>query len=392
MLDRLQRLEAQNQALGQSINNSGSGLPTPARESDSTRPSPTCDEKPIRGISPRAHPSSDRHPRSSSKVSYTAGIAGPTEVAWKTEEQNSSSEPEQAPPNEADAMGASSVSDETSPQESTQYYGSSSGIAFMRTICQVLGDKGPEEGFSENVPPSAQATNLDFQQSMRSELLKLFPKFEGPRFRPDLFALPSRSLSDTLLANYWTRVHPLCPFLHRPTFEAAYATLWNPPGGEHHLAQESDAGLGNIVDAGPTHQTFYCALNMMLALGTQFLDVSVSERKNITSMFEQRTKNLLVVDMMDRGSVAVVQTVLLNGQYLQSTFCAQRCWNCIGVACRIAQGLGLHVDQTPAQKSSLGQEMRRRVWYACMMLDVYVSFRFDHARFFQSHFLLLERR
>jgi hypothetical protein len=55
---------------------------------------------------------------------------------------------------------------------------------------------------------------------------------------------------------------------------------------------------------------------------------------------------------------------------LQSTFCAQRCWNCIGVACRIAQGLGLHVDQTPAQKSSLGQEMRRRVWYACMMLDV----------------------
>jgi hypothetical protein len=77
---------------------------------------------------------------------------------------------------------------------------------------------------------------------------------------------------------------------------------------------------------------------------------------------------------------------------LQSTFCAQRCWNCIGVACRIAQGLGLHVDQSPAQKSSLGQEMRRRVWYACMMLDVYVSFRFVHARFFQSHFLLLERR
>jgi hypothetical protein len=61
---------------------------------------------------------------------------------------------------------------------------------------------------------------------------------------------------------------------------------------------------------------------MMLALGTQFLDVLVSERKNITSMFEQRTKNLLVVDMMDRGSVAVVQIVLLNGQYLQSTFCA----------------------------------------------------------------------
>jgi hypothetical protein len=307
----------------------------------------------------------------SSHYSHTAHVDENIEVPWKSEEYDASHELEQVPSHEADAMGASSVCDESSPQESTQYYGGSSGIAFMRTIRQVLGDKVQEDDVMENTASTDGVNQVGFKQSVRSELLKLLPTFEGPRFRPDFFALPSRSLSDILLENYWTRVYPLFPFMHRPTFEAAYATLWNPAGGEAHLAQESDAGLGNIIDAGPSEQTFYCALNMMLALGAQFLDISVSQRNKITAMFEQRSKNLLAVDMMDRGSIAVVQTLLLHGQYLQSTFSPQRCWNSIGVACRIAQGLGLHVDYSPIQKSTVGLEMRRRVWYACMMLDMY---------------------
>jgi hypothetical protein len=101
--------------------------------------------------------------------------------------------------------------------------------------------------------------------------------------------------------------------------------LWNPLANEDDLAQESDAGLGNAADAGPSSQAFYCALNMMLALGSQFSDIPVTQRKSLTAMFEQRSKNLLIVDMLDRGSIAVVQTVLLTGQYLQSTFNPQRC-------------------------------------------------------------------
>jgi hypothetical protein len=391
VLDRLQRLESQNQALTRAQNtnqssNIGTGQQTAhlvltpedrenilsnheQKPPSGIRVSPARDGSPASGMIPRMQPSNAQQ-LPSSKSSRTAPDEA-TDPPWKSDEFDASHDSGQIASNEADAMGAASVCDENSPQESTQYYGGSSGIAFMRTIRHVLGDTGREEDGVESTPSTTDGTNLvGVKQSMRSELSKLLPTFDGPRFRPDFFALPSRTLADTLLENFWTRVYPLCPFIHRPTFEAAYATLWNPAGGEAHLAQESDAGLGNIIDAGPSNQSFYCALNMMLALGTQFLDISVSQRKNITSMFEQRSKNLLAVDMMDRGSIAVVQTLLLNGQYLQSTFCPQRCWNCIGVACRIAQGLGLHVDPAPMQKSSLGQEMRRRVWYACMMLDM----------------------
>ncbi|KAH8594525.1 fungal-specific transcription factor domain-containing protein [Bisporella sp. PMI_857] len=336
--------------------------------------SPTCDGSPSIGLEPRTRLSNVRYVGNlSSSLSHVPPLDEAKQVPHKLEEDAASHESLHIVAHEADAMGVSSVCHKNSPQESTQYYGDSSGIAFMRAIRHVLGN-GVQGDFVEDTTSSGDRLNLvGFDKSVRSELLKLLPKFEGPRLRPELFALPSRSLSDTLLENYWTRVYPLYPFVHRPTFELAYAMLWNPTGSEALLVQESDAGLGNMTDAGPASQTFYCALNMMLALGSQFLDVSVSERNDIATMFDQRSKNLLVVDMMDRGSIAIIQTLLLSGQFLQSTFYPQRCWNGIGVACRIAQGLGLHVDQSPLQISPLGQEMRRRVWYACMMLDMSAS-------------------
>lgn len=268
-------------------------------------------------------------------------------------------------------MGASSVCDEDSPEDITQYYGGSSGIAFMRAISKVLADSAQDEQIRVNGSlPVDRIGLISGKSTVRSGLLNLLPAFDGTNFRPDHFALPSKSLSDHLLESYWTRAYPVYPFLHRPTFEAAYALLWNPQANEDDLAQESNAGLGNAVDAGPSSQAFYCALNMMLALGSQFSDIPATQRKSLTAMFEQRSKNLLVVDMMDRGSMAVVQSMLLTGQYLQSTFNPQRCWNSIGVGCRIAQGLGLHVEEFPRQRGILGLEMRRRVWYSCIMLDM----------------------
>jgi hypothetical protein len=293
------------------------------------------------------------------------------ENSWGPEERQVSQKSVHVAINAADAMGTSSVCDEDSPENSAQYYGGSSGIAFMRAIGKVLAYSVEEEEI--RVKGSSPVDVMDpvgGKQSGRPELLSLLPTFEDTKLRLDCFALPSRSISDYLLDNYWTRAYPLYPFLHRPTFEAAYAMLWNPSARNDHLAQESDAGLGNGVNAGPSTQSFYCALNMMLALGSQFADISVSQRNELTTMFEKRSKNLLIIDMMDRGNLAVVQTLLLTGQYLQSTFNPQRCWNCIGVACRIAQALGLHVEEFPQKKGMLGLEMRRRVWYSCVLLDM----------------------
>ena len=54
-----------------------------------------------------------------------------------------------------------------------------------------------------------------------------------------------------------------------------------------------------------------------------------------------------------------------------------RCWNTLGLAIRIGQGIGLHVDsthkashkRTTHQPKLVEQELRRRAWYSMYVLD-----------------------
>jgi Fungal specific transcription factor domain len=74
--------------------------------------------------------------------------------------------------------------------------------------------------------------------------------------------------------------------------------------------------------------------------------------------------------------MGVVQALLMVAQYLQSTLYPNRYWNAVGVACCIAQGLGLHVDHAEGSRNALRNalelEMQRRVWHACVMMDMFV--------------------
>ena len=70
--------------------------------------------------------------------------------------------------------------------------------------------------------------------------------------------------------------------------------------------------------------------------------------------------------------MGVVQALLITAQYLQSTPYLNRYWNAVGVACCIAQGLCLHVDHAEGSRNALELEMQRRVWHACVMMDMFV--------------------
>jgi hypothetical protein len=55
------------------------------------------------------------------------------------------------------------------------------------------------------------------------------------------------------------------------------------------------------------------------------------------------------------------------GGFLQSTNRPNRCWNVVGMAIRIAQGLGLHVESTGGDL--VERETRRRIWWGCVLMD-----------------------
>ncbi|ORY11051.1 fungal-specific transcription factor domain-domain-containing protein, partial [Clohesyomyces aquaticus] len=245
-----------------------------------------------------------------------------------------------------DAMGGSAGSADL-PSINNKFYGSSSALSFTRQVYSSILGKHIETPSSNtlNFPPDHLPSTNDAAQS-------------SCYLAPENFSLLPRHLSDKFMSLYWSRVHVLYPFLHKASFSQAYEDLWKPSS-----------------KAGPSSVVFHCAFNAALALGMQFSDCPIDEKERLSSACMAKAKNLLQLDLFEDGSISLVQTLLLLTQYFQSTASPNKCWISMGVACRLAQGLGLHIDEDrfsqpfdPAER-----ELRRRVWHGCVTLDIAVS-------------------
>jgi hypothetical protein len=162
-------------------------------------------------------------------------------------------------------------------------------------------------------------------------------------------------------------MHPLFPILHEPTFTAAYKKSWTSDQPiPHATPKPTSDNPGEIKEA-----LFFSTLNIIFALGTRFCSSIPSTEKEITSKrFHRRARLNFPYDLLDFSSLPVLQMVLLQGVYLQSTTEVSRCWNVIGVAVRMAQSLGLHAEGTQGRKKTqLELEMGRRLWWCCIVLD-----------------------
>jgi hypothetical protein len=255
-------------------------------------------------------------------------------------------------------------------EEGEAYYGRSSTLSFMKelrgTVPSQPEHESPQRLQTLDTEGSGGVNDGGPRKTSYDHLLRV----ERGRVSFDEFVLPPRSMADHLIQAYWEHVSSLYPFLYKPLFDAAYELLWVPVTNEETLSRSSDAGIGNSVNAGPRSRLFHCALNAMFALGAQFSDIPEADRRSTSNSFSSRSLALLQVDLMESGCIALVQTILLIVQYLQSTTYPNRCWNLIGMACRVSQGLGLHVEDRQTRRVGLELEMRRRVWYGCLILDM----------------------
>ena len=266
------------------------------------------------------------------------------------------------------------------------FYGESSAISLMQEVHEIVSPPS-KDGDSTSNSKSSRVGSLVFAavdpQPRRIETARNLPSnYVSARCQMSDFDLPPRSLADHLVVCYFNRVHLLYPFLHRPTFQASYKRFWDmgTPGyasdGDGRLSDLQGAGFGNKVDSSPQSQVFYFGINAIFALNCQFSDLPISKIGEAAKTYLERAMALLLqVELLDTPTVSLVQVLLLLGLHLQSTSLSDRCWNVIGMACRMAQGLGLHIADGEVcgdgnGRSELEVEMRRRVWYNCVMLDL----------------------
>lgn len=239
-----------------------------------------------------------------------------------------------------------------------EFYGNSSAASFIKETCNgVMSIKeflGPQTSAAGRRPIPAPAP-----RSWRTSAS---------------YTLPPRPLADHLVELYFNRVFYLYPFFHRPSFEKAYKSLWMPIDPPQPTDPDDPSpllvGLGGSPNAGADTIVFHCALNAVFAVACHFSNWIDEDRDSTALTFLSRSQSLLTLDFLESESLGVVQTLLILTLYLQSTPFAGRCWSSVGIACRLAQGVGLHTEVSCVRGSPIEAEIRKRVWHSCVVLEM----------------------
>ena len=259
------------------------------------------------------------------------------------------------------AMGAAATIHSPRTETREGFYGNSSAISFFHQVQEALQKNAPN---SNSIPTQSSVHRPRQHEQTLSQLLD-----HNSDVKLQDFCLPPRPLVDHIMTYYWDRSHYLFPIIHKSSFLTVYCRLWDP---ENYPTPITSLHIGLGSTACPT-SVFYCALNAMLALGCNFSDLAYPQRRTLSDTFCRRSLNLLLANTLNDGSLALVQALLIVAQYLQSTDLPNRCWTVVGLALRVAQGLGMYMDNPSRDGSALETEIRRRTWHGCLMLDVFVA-------------------
>ena len=84
-----------------------------------------------------------------------------------------------------------------------------------------------------------------------------------------------------------------------------------------------------------------------------------------------------------------MQYLLILGQYLQGSQQTMKAWTTHGVAIKAAMQLGLHSSEASKNLPQVDQEVRKRVWFICVLLDRNLSMTFGRPPAIPDHYVRL---
>lgn len=177
----------------------------------------------------------------------------------------------------------------------------------------------------------------------------------GTSAQPGGHILPLRKDADHLLEIYWEYIHPLEPLVYKESFLRSYHRLFS----------------GNLPKR--DQDIFLSTLNAIFAISTQSqASLNPKVRDQTSETYFHRAWDLLRPERLiwEPGNLDTVQCLLLVSRYLQCTNNPHRTWMVVGLAVRMAQSLGLDIDDHNAsQVTTDGSSLRQHIWQCCVFMD-----------------------
>lgn len=164
---------------------------------------------------------------------------------------------------------------------------------------------------------------------------------------------PNRHISDAMIDAYFRRYHLSYPIIHEATFRAQYAEVIPQPHGKcWQILAYTIAAIGVYTSAD--------------AAGSS-LDLDLFAH----------ARSMLSFDHLELGNLTLVQALTLISNYQQKRDKPNSGYNYLGLAVRMATGLGLHKEFAGWKISPLQMEIRRRVWWSLCVFDVGATITFS---------------
>ncbi|KIH93562.1 hypothetical protein SPBR_04074 [Sporothrix brasiliensis 5110] len=268
-----------------------------------------------------------------------------------------------------DGMGAIKFADE----EDWGYFGPSSNIAFLRHISLAMARM---DDLHQAMPsPTGRVHEVAGGMSVSRPAGGGGARRGGhvhgtttpPTMAPvNIYALPSEARTWRLIREYFQKTGRLLPYVHEATFCATYFAL----------------KTSNFTSA---RRTWLGLLNIILAMATTLhVDTSVSAERRIaeSDVYYQRA-NALCDDKEARRNMSLEL-------YLQGTQKSVQAWTVHGLAITTALQLGLQSPKMNRAFPPLECEIRKRVWFGCILLDRTLSMTFGRPAMIHESYLTLE--
>lgn len=154
----------------------------------------------------------------------------------------------------------------------------------------------------------------------------------------------SKVVSDTLVDAFFRNYNSSYPIIHEQTYRAQYQDLMPKPRDD----------VWSILH------------NTVLALGSWCIN---HEETSADLLYYQEARRLLTSRIIETGSLPLVQALTLLSNYVQKRNKPNTGWNYLGLAIRMALGLGLYREFPNWKPSPLKLEIRRRVWWVLFVFD-----------------------
>ncbi|TVY25639.1 putative transcriptional regulatory protein [Lachnellula hyalina] len=279
------------------------------------------------------------------------------------------------------------------------YFGSSSSMAFVAKLRELLAHKGSRH--SESLQGKERKLCDEFiadkySRTMERESRSANDNDESPVVTADLRApgrprpeidgmgvdsskeplsslaglldqLPSKEETEEFVERFFIHVHPNILLFHRPTFQAILEELWSNSG------RECD-DIGWIV-CFCVIVIFGCESRLSSAndkSSLEWQDICKLQRKLLNFSLSK------VSELMLSATLQSVQAFTLLSIYLNCANERNASWILSGCAIRMAISLGLHRGESvillaDVHMASIDRELRKRVWWSLYIFEQYNS-------------------